>query len=154
MAYRKTELAEIQLDRAVRLFVDDADYVSAVTLAGAAEEIYGSLLTREGRPNALDDLYESWKGGNLPEITQKAFRQKLNHVKNQLKHAGDPQYDEIEVTQADAMVLIARAAGMHPRFANKPTAELIRFREWWDANAEQLINDLPMLDEPSVEERF
>lgn len=146
MAYRKSELAEIQLDEAIRQFLDQRNFICAATLAGAAEEIFGSLLTREGIPNALDQLHESWSNGKLPAMESKEFRKQLNLVKNQLKHAGDPAFDELEVGEADAMLLIARAAGMHPRFADAPTAELERFRNWWVDHAEALIDGLPTLD--------
>ena len=39
--YSKRRLAEIQIYRAIKVLEDDADPVSALTLAGAAEEILG-----------------------------------------------------------------------------------------------------------------
>ena len=40
------DVAERQLERAIALFLDEEDYVSALTLAGAAEEILGKLLNK------------------------------------------------------------------------------------------------------------
>ena len=42
--YTKTEVAAHQLERALHLFLDENDYVCAITLAGACEEILGKLL--------------------------------------------------------------------------------------------------------------
>ncbi|WP_198155947.1 hypothetical protein [Herbaspirillum autotrophicum] len=139
-------MAEMQLDQAIRLFIDEKDYISSATLAGAAEEIFGSLLKREGIPNALDQLFANWSANGAPEIPSPEFRKALNNVRNQLKHAGDPAFDEMEVRNVDSMLLIARAAGMHPSFSDAPTQQLIRFREWWEKNAETLISTLPEID--------
>jgi hypothetical protein len=46
--YSKRDLARVQLERAITLHVDEHDHVSAITLAGAAEEILGKLLTNAG----------------------------------------------------------------------------------------------------------
>ncbi|HEY3431578.1 MAG TPA: hypothetical protein VGK09_03415 [Rhodocyclaceae bacterium] len=50
------EIAHRQIERAIVLFLDERDYVSALTLAGAAEEILGKLLNKEGREHWLDSI--------------------------------------------------------------------------------------------------
>ena len=40
----KLDIALAQVERAIFLALDESDFISAVTLAGAAEEILGSLL--------------------------------------------------------------------------------------------------------------
>ena len=52
------DIAERQLERAIVLFLDDKDYVSALTLAGAAEEILGKLLNKAGKEHWLDSITE------------------------------------------------------------------------------------------------
>jgi hypothetical protein len=144
MNYRKSELAELQLDEAIRQFIDRRNFVCAATLAGAAEAIFGALLERENIPGSLDRLYDGWvQDKNLAELSRKQFRDMLNLARNQLKHAGDPAYDELTITELEPMLLIARAAGMHHKFAAEPTAELVRFREWWIKHAKSLINGFP-----------
>ncbi|WP_155627426.1 hypothetical protein [Burkholderia cepacia] len=147
MKFRKSELAQIQLDEAIRQFLDRKDYVCACTLAGAAEEIFGALLKREGIKTALDELADMWNASDLPALDRQAIGRSLNHVRNQLKHAGDPDFDEIEATQMDAMLLIARAAGMHPKFADRPTEQLLRFRQWWQDEAAALVEQFPRLED-------
>jgi hypothetical protein len=51
--YTKQQLAEHQLDRAIRLLLDEKDAISAVTLAGAAEEILGKLVELQGGTHSL-----------------------------------------------------------------------------------------------------
>ncbi|HEY6528588.1 MAG TPA: hypothetical protein VIZ65_07825 [Cellvibrionaceae bacterium] len=41
---KKIDAALVQLDCAIRLFLDEEDYISAITLSGAAEEIIGEVL--------------------------------------------------------------------------------------------------------------
>ena len=52
----RVEVARVQLDRALLLFLSKADYISAITLAGAAEEILGKLAEQSGQPHALDSV--------------------------------------------------------------------------------------------------
>ena len=48
--YERLFLAKGQLDTALELFLDQRNYSSAITLAGAAEEIFGRALTlRDGK---------------------------------------------------------------------------------------------------------
>lgn len=54
MKMTKLEAAKHQLAVAIQLFLDE-DYLSSLTLAGAAEEILGKLSMRAGKPVAIDD---------------------------------------------------------------------------------------------------
>ncbi len=47
-----------QLEMALRLYFEGEDYYSVTTLAGAAEEILGKLLTAEGKQNAMESDIE------------------------------------------------------------------------------------------------
>ncbi|MFM0742254.1 hypothetical protein PQQ51_33975, partial [Paraburkholderia xenovorans] len=57
----KLEVATLQLDMAIRLFLE-RDYVSSLTLAGAAEEILGKLSKRAKLDNAVDFVLNFYKG--------------------------------------------------------------------------------------------
>ena len=52
--YSQLDIAITQLNAAIRLFLDDKDYISSATLAGASEEIVGAMLRRNGEDAALD----------------------------------------------------------------------------------------------------
>jgi hypothetical protein len=49
----KRKIAETQLIRAVLLLDDCADNISALTLAGAAEEILGKMIQKKGGSTAF-----------------------------------------------------------------------------------------------------
>ncbi len=44
----KLDIATRQLKRALEFFLDDNDLICSITLAGAAEEILGKLLEKQG----------------------------------------------------------------------------------------------------------
>ena len=61
--YTKQQVAEHQLDRAIKLLLDEQDAISSVTLAGAAEEILGTLAEMGGERHALGLLTGRTGGG-------------------------------------------------------------------------------------------
>ena len=86
-------VAQWQLLQALRLYEQDEDYYSVITLAGAAEEIFGRVSRKMGLGSALDTLKTS-----LPTLTERFLRQEMttgevissvNQAKNWLKHGTD-----------------------------------------------------------------
>jgi len=91
--HRRLDLAIEQLDDAITLFLDRRLFASAITLAGAAEEIFGKELSRRGQEHVLD-----WKFSQLSichrllhgkELLKKSFFDEENRVRNCLKHFGE-----------------------------------------------------------------
>ena len=56
--YNRVDLAREQLDLAISQFLK-GNFVSALTLAGAAEEILGRALSHRGEQNSLERKYEA-----------------------------------------------------------------------------------------------
>lgn len=105
----KIDVAKTQLDAAIEAYVRDEDVV-AVTLAGAAEEIFGALCCRQKIKNAVEKIIE------LPQLAvissdPKVLRDYLNSVKNCLKHANKPTEDVFVMADLDSYVMIVRALG-------------------------------------------
>ena len=90
----KVTVARVQLEQALRLFVRDNDYISAATLAGAADGILESILKKRGK---IDDrmgvnhfeemraLYGHLMGDDSP-ANLKALGEWMNRPRNALKH--------------------------------------------------------------------
>ena len=57
MQITKLEVAAHQLNVAIRLFLE-SDYLSSLTLAGAAEEILGKISKRTGMPVAVESIIQ------------------------------------------------------------------------------------------------
>lgn len=85
----KSKLAMIQLRRAVQLF-NIGDFISALTLAGAANEILGELAKKRQGNNTLD--IDKWLWDGIAEMFKKdkpskgKIIQVNNRIKNSLKH--------------------------------------------------------------------
>ena len=83
--YIQIDLAKEQLEVALSLFLDNACYGAVITLAGAAEEIFGKTLKRYGKEAVLD-----WKFKNIifygVHLKQKEFVDEENKIRNTLKH--------------------------------------------------------------------
>jgi len=110
----KRRLAIIQMRRAI-LLLEDGDFICALTLAGAAEEILGKMVARKGHSTAMEDfsvrdrqLWE-WAATREPRLripTEAAFRRGLNRLRNEFKHndagknarvSGDFEYEAEEM---------------------------------------------------------
>lgn len=111
--YRE-DLALQQLETALRLFFEGSDFASVVTLAGAADEVFGKLLFAAGKENSLESLkkavaaiHERLYGepGNPTEIANRA-----NLAKNSLKHwdIGQPLIVKLDLRQ-EAKDMLFRA---------------------------------------------
>ena len=57
-SFKYVEIARLQLQTAVELFLSETNYISAITLAGAAEEIFGKMTKPIGKKNALAQRME------------------------------------------------------------------------------------------------
>jgi hypothetical protein len=129
--YSRLDLAKEQIEIAIYLFLDLKSYASALTLAGAAEEVIGAELKRRGQQNFLD-----WKYENVADIHRKLHREELprkkfiaeeNHVRDALKHFD--RTDEPDITcdlQDVSLWMIVRAC----ENAKRTGLDIARFDEF------------------------
>lgn len=111
--FEKRDLATRQLRRAIQLF-NQADFICAATLAGAAEEILGRIAQKRSGTTALDGHAHFWSqvapmcGKPVPE--KKKVVAVHNRVRNQLKHndSGDNEWVTADF-EFEAQDLIDRA---------------------------------------------
>ncbi len=124
----KLELAERQLEGALRLFLNDRDYVCAITLAGASEEILGKLLEREGRKHSLDELLEMFVSASRNfgvEVDAKAFRKLANYFRDGLKHIADGA--PMVISREPAENILIRAVDNYWALTGKESALMRQF---------------------------
>lgn len=133
----KVRIAELQLNRALHLFVEEQDYVSAITLAGAAEGILDGLLRLEGKGDqvALDNWIDLCiAAGGLKETKKQRqeFANILNWHRNELKHhdarRGDELEDEIPVGRGDAVECLERAISNYIALTGNYSDLILRFQ--------------------------
>jgi hypothetical protein len=91
--WSRIELARHQIEVAIQLFLEQHDYVSSTTLAGAAEEILGVALRNAGKVPALDgfadEVTTTVSDIHNERIQKSALVDLMNHARNALKHFGD-----------------------------------------------------------------
>lgn len=86
----KRELAESQLNVALRLYLSDEEYPSVITLAGAAEEVLGKIALDNGHEPALNrkltKLVTLHKRVWGKEAKEGDYAQLRNKARNEMKH--------------------------------------------------------------------
>jgi hypothetical protein len=96
---KKSEIALIQLRRAIQLF-NCMDFISSLTLAGAANEILGVIAKNKYGYNSLDN--DKWFIDGIAEYykVDKPNKEKVlkvnNRIKNILKHHNSADDDIVE----------------------------------------------------------
>lgn len=126
MTLTKLEVAVRQLDMAIRLFLE-GDYLSSLTLAGAAEEILGKLCERGGKPVATEAIIAfHWRDTDAA-LTDKERRKLLleimNGARNAAKHANDASETHFVIEQTFPLQMIMRAMPMTRALGSPPSRE-------------------------------
>jgi len=132
------EVAIFQLDDALTLYLEDRKLVSAITLAGAAEEILGRLCETEGKPSSLSrhaefarDLYlhvrPLFPYPSDVDPGTKPFVKLRNETKNRLKHFVSDDSIEVDLEEA-AGRLIAHAVENYQCLFGYETAKMREFQ--------------------------
>lgn len=132
------EIAHRQLERSITLFLDEQDYVSALTLAGAADEILGKLLRAAGNTSSLDDITAGalralgFAGDILKSQEANKARKEIvqisNYFRNRCKHFDED--DEVTFSVGvKAAEMIERAIWNYRTLTARETGAMGRFRE-------------------------
>ncbi len=119
------EIALIQLHKAIELFYEE-NYICAITLAGAAEEILGKLLEFSKNKKPILKELKIKISDQIPDVKEKEVATKLNNTRNMLKHLkldGELNFKPVD----DAVMIIARAISNYVYLTNKKTEKIDRF---------------------------
>lgn len=83
-------MALSQLETALRLNFEGQDYFSVITLAGAADEIFGQLLAAQGLDSSIESIKKAvvaiHKHITQDELEASSVASRANHARNALKH--------------------------------------------------------------------
>jgi hypothetical protein len=141
MQITKLEVASHQLNVAIRLFLE-GDYLSSLTLAGAAEEILGKLSQRAGEIVAVEAIVNYHWQDTDPILSDAGRRQVLleilNRGRNQVKHANDPNETTFEVEQIWPLQMIMRAMPMAKKL-NARIPDEMRMVDWIHSHPEAFM---------------
>jgi hypothetical protein len=131
ISHEKQQVALAQLETALRLFAEGADYYSVVTLAGAADEIFGKLLESRGGVSALASLTRASAAIHIivhgVEGSEKAYVDRANLARNALKHlrAGGERVD-LDIYQ-EAVDMLDRAISNYWALTNSLSPAMENF---------------------------
>ena len=132
----KFEIAERQLLHAIDLYLAGNHLLSAITLAGAAEEILGKLVKRADKSNALemrtDTLCELYEFLFKESADRKALRDHNNRARNELKHLNSNKTDlAVELNlDKEAAKLIKRAIQNYKQLSQIRVSTFRPFRDF------------------------
>lgn len=133
MTYQRFQLAANQLETAIMLFLTNADKLSAITLAGAADVIFCELVNRDGKKNFTDLLCEKEK----EQRKRAEVGEEINNLLriNALKHfdKDDPEHVELDVDEC-SVASILKALANYNMLDGKNDKLIMAFRYWVKVN--------------------
>ena len=126
--YSKFEIALHQLEQSINFYLDDKDYICAITLAGASEELLGKLLETEGKESDLTNFVNACVdfSGLLDDekIPRKEFVAMANYHRDHLKHIKDGS--DVSIGEESARRIIDRALNNFWTLTNGKQSEIMK----------------------------
>ena len=129
-------IAEQQLLAAIKLAAA-GNWVPAITLAGAAEEILGKRLRKLGRPPSFDTMkaavleIATQAGGNESSL-ERDISYLINLTKNELKHYSGDEVLEFDL-EKDGAEILERAIANYEMLTGTVRPEMLQF---WSEQSE------------------
>ena len=136
----KPEIAISQLNEAISMFVQ-LRFLPAITLAGAAEEILGKLLIRQGVPHvisesvsAIERLRDQTGLHVMADSSGREIIDSWNHARNAAKHLIGPETESITLNLCDEAYWLIRRAIANADKLGLSVAGSQDFENWVLAN--------------------
>ena len=132
----KREIAKTQLKEAIGLFLD-GKFLCAITLAGAAEEIFARLLNMSGKQSVVEESVESIR--ELREATGLVVMENLakkeifnawNDARNTIKHHNEKSEETVTINLFDEAYWMIKRALMNASKLGVPISNECDFENW------------------------
>ena len=124
------------MDAAIDAFLR-GDWVPAIHLAGAAEEIFSRLEEARGGKSIPDFFWE--KTGFKDLITKKKdYIRVLNHFRDWVKHSGKNHPMEIEIEEPHVVLSVMRAMLAQEAYTKEGRPSVTNFRIWYVDNIDRI----------------
>jgi hypothetical protein len=134
-SHNRVQLAVEQLHVAIDLFLSKRSFVSALTLAGAAEEILGRKAERLGKEKVISTQHKIISNlldrSNRKMQSFKEYAKSKNVARNKVKHF-DPESDEdfCMNIEREAIAKIGNACKNYERCGMPFTEKILEFNGW------------------------
>jgi hypothetical protein len=132
MKVTKQQAAEINLDTAIECFFR-GNWVSAIHLAGAAEEIFGRLEEAKGGRTIPDFFWEKTDFKDLVS-KKKDYIEVLNHFRDWIKHYHPDDPAEVEIQEPHVVIAIMRGCLAHATYTKQGRPSVAQFMKWQEEN--------------------
>jgi hypothetical protein len=132
-AHFRKDLALAQLETALRLYFEGGDRGSVVTLAGAADEVFGKLLAAAGGETSLASLIAAVTAIQQrlegEALEPRLIAERANRARNSLKHwdVGDTQIVKFDL-DVEACDMLNRAIDNYWMLEHQLTPAMERFQ--------------------------
>ena len=134
MAHDVQSIALRQLETALRLYFEGKDYYSVITLAGAAEEILGQLLTCSGGENSLSAIKKATGATHEvlydEKLNDSETSELANAARNAMKHWSPDRPKVLEFdARGEAKDMLNRAIDNYYNLTGNLSSLMARFQE-------------------------
>ena len=138
----KLNIALHQLERAILLFLNENDFISSLTLAGAAEEILGTYVKNKDKEPCVEVQAKLLKDQDLFELSEKEIMfLHLNLARNALKHFHDEAEENMSLAlETEAIALIVRGLDNVVKLEIKFSKAMNDFVLWVKKNRPDIAN--------------
>ena len=133
---QKSEVARIQLFEAISLFTEEK-FIPSITLAGAAEEIFGKILHIKGELSVIKESTKAIENLRLETgflfMEGKSEREMLddwNFTRNSLKHLIGPVEEPITLNLCDEAYWMIKRALLNAKRLQLPISNENDFDNW------------------------
>lgn len=138
MKVTKQQAAEINLDAAINAFFQ-GEWVPAIHLAGAAEEVLGRLEEANAGATIPDFLWTKTVHKELFENKQKqGYIKSLNFYRDWIKHINKEHPSEVEIQEPIVIVALMRAIHSHKTYTKQRRDSVIKFLAWYQENKKRI----------------
>ena len=130
VVFNKIDIARQQIERAIDLYLSEQDYISAITLSGAADEILGKIIENQGLSSAYSGISNLMgvihEEMNREPYSPKEFNDLANGARNHLKHLSGTETIEFDPRQ-EACNMLYRAICNYKVIRDCGTEEMDRW---------------------------
>ena len=136
------DVAIVQLERAIRLFLNEKDFISSVTLACAAEGILGEYIKETGEQPHAEQLKAVLHDAVLPNHTLKQINDDyVNRARNFFKHKHRALDQRFKFEpETEAICALVRSITNAALVTEAVSDSAVSFFKWLTANRPELIN--------------
>lgn len=127
----KLLIADELLETAIYCYLDQNKYLSALHLAGAAQEIYGKWIRSNNGQDFSTIILNEYEKHTGDKIDRKALKKADKHSKNTIKHLdskGD-RFAELN-PKLDSFMQISEAVTDYMLLKRSETVNITRFKEY------------------------